>query len=113
MTRMNIVLAAAALVFAAACFVLFKDANDQRDRVRALEAQVTQLQREITTNTTVSQPVADTPAPTIEPPAQAAPPPPAQRSTPEAQDLHPPQLGSGVAHQRHHPRRRNRPRDPP
>ena len=48
MTRMNIVLGAAALVFAAGCYLLFTEVNAERDRVAALEAQVAQLQREIT-----------------------------------------------------------------
>src|SRR5262245_55901838 len=37
MTRMNIVLGAAALAFAASCFVFFTEVNDQRARVCALE----------------------------------------------------------------------------
>lgn len=83
MTKTNIVLAATAVVFAAGCFVLFKDTSAQRDRVRALEAQVAQLHREMTADTAASQPVAaETAAPTSEPPAQAAAPPPAQTSTP-------------------------------
>jgi hypothetical protein len=83
MTRINIVLAAAALVFAASCFVLLKDSGAQRDRVRALEAQVVQLQRETALTTTASQPVAtNTAVQTSAPPAQALPPPAAPSSTP-------------------------------
>jgi len=82
---MNIVLGAAALLFAAGCLVLFTEADDQRDRVRALEGQVAQLQREMS--------VAAEASPSVErhaaaeasqpPPAPAAPtPPPSQASTP-------------------------------
>jgi hypothetical protein len=87
MTRMNIVLAAAALVFAAGCFVLFKESGAQRDRVRALEAQVAQLQREMTADTTALRPVtSDIAAPISEPPAQPAAPPPTQSNTPAVAD---------------------------
>jgi hypothetical protein len=84
MTRMNIVLGAAALLCAAGCFVLFTEVNDQRDRVRALEAQVDQLQRELSAAATASPPVAtNTAAQTTEPPAQPAPPPqPSQSNKP-------------------------------
>ena len=82
MTKTNIVRAAAAVVFGAGCFVLFKDNVAQRNRVRALEAQVAQLHREMMADTTASQSVtSDTPAPTSEPPAQAAALPPSQSST--------------------------------
>jgi len=74
MTRMNIVLALAALVFAASCFMLFKESGAQRDRVRALEAQVAQLQREMTAAIANSQPAATNPAVEIsQPPVQATP----------------------------------------
>jgi hypothetical protein len=83
MTKANIVLAAAAVVFGAGCFVLFKDTIVQRNRVRALEAQVAQLHREMMADTTASQSVtSDTAAPTSERPAQAAAHPPLQSSTP-------------------------------
>ena len=84
MTRMNIVLAAAALVFAAGSFVLLKESGVQRDRVRALEAQVAQLQREMTAAISSSQPVATNSAVEISQPAvQAAPSaPPVQSNTP-------------------------------
>lgn len=73
MTKTNIVLGAAAVIFGAGCFVLFKDIGAQRDRVRALEAQVAQLHREMKVETTTSQSVtSDTAIPTGEPPAQAA-----------------------------------------
>jgi hypothetical protein len=83
MNRMNIVLAATALVFAAGCLVLFTDVNDQRDRVRALEAQAAQLQRELTAAVTASQRVTtNTAARTSEPPAQAVAPAAPQSSSP-------------------------------
>ena len=82
MTKTNIVLAAAAVLFGAGCFVLFKDTIAQRNRVRALEAQVAQLHREMMADTTASQSATfATPAPTTEPPAQAAALPPSQSST--------------------------------
>jgi hypothetical protein len=82
MARTNIVLAAAALLFAAGCLVLFKESNDQRDRVRVLEAQVAQLQRETTTAATSSEAVIPpVPEPTHEQAAQAVVPAP-QPSTP-------------------------------
>ena len=74
MTKTNIVLAATAVVFGAGCFILFKDIGAERNRVRALEAQVAQLQREMMVDTTASQAVtSDTAAPTSKPPAQAVP----------------------------------------
>lgn len=87
MTKTNIVLAAIAVVLAAGCFVLFRDSSAQRDLVRALQARVVQLQREMIANSTASQsdtqaPPADTTAPTSAPPAQAATPPPSQASKP-------------------------------
>ena len=83
MTRTNIGLTAAALVLAAGCLFLFRDTNVQRDRVRALEAQVAQLQREMTTAIRTSQPVeTNTVAQASEPPARAAAPPAPQPSTP-------------------------------
>src|SRR3954452_3245362 len=73
MTKANIVLAAAAVVFGAGCFVLFKDSGAQRNRVHALEAQVAQLRREMMAGTMASQSVTPETTPTSEPPAQAAP----------------------------------------
>jgi hypothetical protein len=83
MTKTNIVLAAAAAVLAAGSLVLFKDNGGQRNRVRALEAQVAQLQRELTAAKTDPQPVKPDPvAPTSERPAQVAAPPAARPSSP-------------------------------
>jgi hypothetical protein len=83
MTRTNIVLAAAAVVFGAGCFVLFKDTSAQRTRVHTLEAQVVQLRREMMADTTASQLVtSNTTGPTSEPPVQAAALPPPPSSTP-------------------------------
>jgi hypothetical protein len=71
MTKANIVLAATALVFGGSCLVLFKDNGTQRNRVRALEAQVAQLQREFTAARASSQPAtSDTAAASNEPFAQ-------------------------------------------
>jgi hypothetical protein len=76
MTNTNIVLAAAAVVLGAGCLVLFTDDGGQRNRVRVLEAQVAQLQRELTAATTAPEPVTPDPvAPTSERPAQVAAPP--------------------------------------
>ncbi len=73
MTKANIVLAAAAVVFGAGCFVLFKDLSVERNRVSALEAQVASLRRDIEANTNASESVrSDTPAPSSETSAQAA-----------------------------------------
>lgn len=73
MTKANIVLAAAAVVFAAGCFVLFKDLSAERNRVKALETQVASLQRDITADMNTSEPAkADTAVLTVEPPAQTA-----------------------------------------
>jgi hypothetical protein len=68
MTKVNLVLAGAAMVFAVGCLVFFSDLRTERTRVHALEAQVAQLQREVT----LPQPAASNgeTAPTIEPPAQ-------------------------------------------
>jgi hypothetical protein len=84
MTKTNVVLAAVATVFGVACLVLYLESSAQRDRVRVLEAQVTQLQREVTTTVAAAQPVTTNAAVEIsQPPAQAAPPsPPSQSSTP-------------------------------
>jgi|SRR6185503_9019289 len=83
MTKTNIVLAAAAAVLAAGSLVLFKDNGGQRSRVRALEAQVAQLQRELTAAKTAPQPVKPDPvAPTNERPAQVAASPAARPSPP-------------------------------
>jgi hypothetical protein len=83
MTKTNIVLAAAAVILGAGCFVLLKDNGGQRNRVGALEAQVAQLQRELTAATTAPEPVTPDPvAPTNERPAPVAPPPAARASTP-------------------------------
>src|SRR6185436_17840040 len=83
MTKTNIVLAAAAAVLAAGCLVLFKDSDGQRNRVRALEAQVAQLQRELRAAKTAPPPVTPDPvAPTSEAPAQVAAPPAARPSSP-------------------------------
>ena len=74
MTKANIVLAATALVLGASCLVLFKDNGAQRNRVRALEAQVAQLQRETTADKASLHPAtADTAAASSEPSAQVAP----------------------------------------
>lgn len=69
MTKANIVLAAAAVVFAAGCFVLFKDLNAERNRVSALEAQVASLQRDVKAAAVTPDTAS---APTSEPLAQAA-----------------------------------------
>jgi hypothetical protein len=83
MTRTNIGLTAAALVLAAGCLFLFSDTSVQRNRVRVLEAQVAQLQREMTTAIRTSQPVeTNTVAQASEPPARAEPPPAPQPSAP-------------------------------
>jgi polyhydroxyalkanoate synthesis regulator phasin len=80
---MNIVLAAAALLCAVGCLVLFTEVNEQRDRVRALEAQVAQLQQEMSATVTTSPAVTtSTAAQTSEPPAQAAATPAPQSSAP-------------------------------
>ena len=71
MTKTNIVLAAAAVLFAAGCFVLFKDLRAERSRASALEAQVASLQRDVEADMNASESVrSDTPAPRDEAPAQ-------------------------------------------
>jgi hypothetical protein len=76
-------LAAAALILAAGCFLLFKENGSQRERVRALEVRVAQLHRELLAGTAAQQPVTPTAvAPTVEPPARAAAPPAPQPSAP-------------------------------
>ena len=83
MTGTNIGLTAAALVFAAGCLVLFTDTSAQRERIRALEAQVAGLQREMTAVTAASRPVtSETAAPHGELPAQPAARSPSQSNTP-------------------------------
>jgi polyhydroxyalkanoate synthesis regulator phasin len=72
MTKTNIVLATSAVVFGAGCFVLFKEGGTQRSRVRALEAQVADLQREMMTIASASQSVTSDTTSTSEPSAQAA-----------------------------------------
>jgi hypothetical protein len=47
MTRVNLVLAGAAIVFGVGCLVLFRQLSTERDRVHALDAQVAQLQRQM------------------------------------------------------------------
>ena len=47
MTKANLVLAGAAVVFGVGCLVLFRDLSSERNRVHALETQVAQLQRDL------------------------------------------------------------------
>lgn len=56
MTKANGVLGAAALIFGLGCFLLFRALGIERERVQALEVQLTQLQRDLKTS-------APTPAP--------------------------------------------------
>lgn len=80
MTKPNIVLAAAAVILGAGCFVLFKDLGAERNRVRALEARVAGLQRNVSADSEAPQPAAPAPetdtapnnAPTNAPPARDA-----------------------------------------
>jgi hypothetical protein len=72
MTKANIVLAATAVIFATGCLVLFTDLGSERDRVRALEAQLASLQRDVSAHSRASQPAAS--APEVEAaPTEAAP----------------------------------------
>jgi hypothetical protein len=70
MTKANVVLAAAAVVFAAGCLLLFRDLSTERNRVHALEAQVAQLQREVTST---QSPPPEPPEPTAVPQPAATP----------------------------------------
>jgi outer membrane murein-binding lipoprotein Lpp len=47
MTRVNLVLVGAAAIFAVGCLLLLGDLSTERSRVRALESQVAQLQRDV------------------------------------------------------------------
>jgi hypothetical protein len=63
MTKANIVLAAAAVVFAVGCLLLFRDLSTERNRVHELEAQVAQLQHEVTSPQPPHEPSAPTAVP--------------------------------------------------
>jgi hypothetical protein len=69
MSKANVVLAAAAVVFGSGCFVLFRDLSTERNRVYALEAQVARLQREMKAPEPVSSDKET--APTSDPGAEA------------------------------------------
>jgi hypothetical protein len=47
MTKVNLVLTGAAVVFGVGCLVLFRELGTERNRVLALETQLTQLQRDL------------------------------------------------------------------
>jgi hypothetical protein len=78
MTKVNLILAGAAMVFAVGCLTLFRDLRTERSRAHSLEAQVAQLQREAirpqsATSNDETAPATEPPAPTVAAQTVAAP----------------------------------------